>query len=55
MNNKKTNAGRKSKKHLEALKIDLKHVDGTYDTITFRSPTFYFDKVVEGVKKLIKE
>ena len=55
MNKKKSNAGRKSKKHLEALKIDLKHVDGTYDTITFRATTFDFNKVVDGVKELIKE
>jgi len=55
MSNKKSNAGRKSKKHLESLKIDLKRTNGTYKTITFRSPTFDFDKVVEGVKELIKE
>ena len=54
MSDKKSNAGRKSKDHLETLKITLTPIKGKAKCKTFRATTFDFDKVVDGVKLIIK-
>jgi len=55
MSNKKP-IGRPSQKDKEVLLIQVRYPDGRKsDNKTFRATTFDFDKVVDGVKELIKE
>jgi len=54
MSNKKP-IGRPSQKDKELLLIQVKDKNGKTKSKQFRSPTFDFDKVVDGVKLIIKE
>jgi len=54
--NKKPTVGRPSQKDKEVLLIQVRYPDGRKsNNKTFRATTFDFDKVVDGVKELIKE